>query len=360
MNFEEQIKSFAKRTKSIMGGIATEEATKTSIIMPLFQILGYDVFNPTEFTPEYTADVGIKKGEKVDYAILSNKEPVILIECKSINEELTKHDSQLFRYFGTTTAKFAILTNGIIYRFYTDLDVPNKMDEKPFLEINMLELKDAQIPELKKFHKDSFDLNEIIDTASELKYMGLMRNVIKEDFSNPPDDFVRYILGCGVYDGVKTQNVIDRYRPILKKSLSSYINDLVNEKIQIALKNDDSELLESTEAVVANKSDIESLDQDINKIITTEEELETYYIIKSILREVINPSRLTYKDTLSYFGILVDNKVTRWLCRIYLKESTQYIVIPDESKENIKYPIDTLDEIYTLTEKLVERINVIM
>lgn len=205
MNFEEQIKSFAKRTKSIMSGIATEEATKTSIIMPFFQILGYDVFNPSEFTPEYTADVGIKKGEKVDYAILNNKVPVILIECKSINEELTKHDSQLFRYFGTTSAKFAILTNGIVYRFYTDLDEPNKMDEKPFLEINMLDLKDAQIPELKKFHKENFDLTQIIDTASELKYMGLMRNVIRDEFTNPTDEFVRYILGCGVFEGVKTQ-----------------------------------------------------------------------------------------------------------------------------------------------------------
>lgn len=360
MNFEEQIKSFAKRTRSIMGGIATEEATKTSIVMPLFQILGYDIFNPTEFTPEYTADVGIKKGEKVDYAILSNNKPVILIECKSIHEELTKHDSQLFRYFGTTTAKFAILTNGIVYRFYTDLDEPNKMDEKPFLEINMLDLKDAQIPELKKFHKDSFDLNQIIDTASELKYMGLMRNVLKEEFSNPSDDFLRYVLSCGVYDGVKTQNVVDRYKPILKKSLSSYINDLVNEKIQTALKNDDSESLKPTEIVASNEAEIEPLDQDINKIITTEEELESFYIIKSILRETIDNSRLGHKDTLSYFGILIDNKVTRWLCRIYLKESTKYIIIPDETKENIKYSIENLDDIYMLTDRLIERVKAIM
>lgn len=360
MNFDEQIKSFAKRTKSIMGGIATEEATKTSIIMPFFQILGYDVFNPSEFTPEYTADVGIKKGEKVDYAILNNKEPVILIECKSINEVLTKHDSQLFRYFGTTTAKFAILTNGIIYRFYTDLDEPNKMDEKPFLEINMLDLKDAQIPELKKFHKDNFDLNQIIDTASELKYMGLMRNVIKEEFTSPSDEFVRYILGCGVYDGVKTQNVVDRYKPILKKSLTGYINDLVNEKIQTALKEDDSEKAEISEPFINEDASLEPEDIFINKIHTTDEELESYYIVKSILREIIEPTRLFYKDTLSYFGILVDNKVTRWLCRIFLKENTNYIIIPNESKENIKYQIDTLDDIYKISDKLIERVKAIM
>ncbi|MDF2678784.1 MAG: uncharacterized protein K0Q97_3138, partial [Bacillota bacterium] len=356
-------KSFSKRTKSIMGGIETEEATKTSIIMPFFQTLGYDVFNPSEFVPEFTADVGIKKGEKVDYAILNNKEPVILIECKSIKEELTKHDSQLFRYFGTTKAKFAILTNGVVYRFYTDLDEPNKMDEKPFLEINMLDLKDAQIPELKKFHKDNFDLNQIIDTASELKYIGLMRNVLKEEFSNPSDEFVRLILGSGVYDGVKTQNIVDRYKPILKKSLIDYINDLVNDKIQTALKSDASE----NEEIVPDSAEetLETDEANINKINTTHDELESFYIVKSILREIISPSRLFYKDTQSYFGILIDNKVTRWLCRICFRESGNYIsgnyiVIPNESKEGIKYSIDTVDDIYKLSSALIERAKSIM
>ncbi|MDW5299448.1 MAG: type I restriction endonuclease [Sedimentibacter sp.] len=356
MNFEEQVKSFAKRTKSIMNGIETEEATKTSIIMPFFQTLGYDVFNPSEFVPEFTADVGIKKGEKVDYAILNNKAPVILIECKSIKEELTKHDSQLFRYFGTTSAKFAILTNGIIYRFYTDLDEPNKMDEKPFLEINMLDLKEAQIPELKKFHKDNFDLNQIIDTASELKYIGLMRNVIKEEFSNPSDEFVRLVLGNGVYDGVKTQNVIDRYKPMLKKSLTGYINDLVNDKIQTALNNDDATENEAAITGIATEiNGIETEDININKVHTTDDELESYYIVKSILRETVSPSRIFYKDTQSYFGILIDNKVTRWLCRICFRESGNFIVIPNEIKEGIKYPIDTVNDIYKLSSALIER-----
>ncbi|MDW7668044.1 MAG: type I restriction endonuclease [Bacillota bacterium] len=357
MSFEEQIKTFAKRTESIMEGILTEEATKTSIIMPFFQILGYDVFNPTEFTPEYIADVGIKKGEKIDYAILQNKEPVILIECKSIKEELSKHDSQLFRYFGTTKAKFAILTNGVIYRFYTDLDEPNKMDEKPFLEIDMIELKDAQIPELKKFHKDNFDLNHIIDTAAELKYMGLIRGVIREEFTSPSDDFTRYILNQGVYDGVKTQNIVDRYKPILKRSLTSYINDLVNDKIQIALKSNEDDDIES-EAISEEKPSVEDLDPS-SRIDTTDDEIESFYIVKSILRDTIDPSRISYKDTLSYFGILIDDKVTCWVCRVYLKERSSYIKIPDEENEKVKYNLEKLDDIYDLSEQLIKRANLI-
>ena len=126
MDFIDKLKQFSKRVESLKDNIQTEEATKTSLIMPFFSLLGYDVFNPDEFIPEFTADVGIKKGEKVDYAILQDGKPVILIEAKWIGEKLEKHDSQLFRYFATCKAKFAILTNGQYYRFYTDLEEPNR------------------------------------------------------------------------------------------------------------------------------------------------------------------------------------------------------------------------------------------
>ena len=182
MEFSESIKQFAERVSTLKESISTEEATKMSLIVPMFQILGYDVFNPTEFCPEYVADVGIKKGEKVDYAILENEKPTILIECKSCSEQLDKHSSQLFRYFGTTPAKFGILTNGIIYRFYTDLEESNKMDMVPFLEVDMLNLKDSTINELKKFCKENFDKEKIFSTAEELKYSGLIKNTLSTAF----------------------------------------------------------------------------------------------------------------------------------------------------------------------------------
>lgn len=237
MEFEEKLKEFIERVRKLKKLITTEEATKTSLVMPFFSLLGYDVFNPNEFTPEYVADVGIKKGEKVDYAITINNQVSILIEAKPVNENLTKHASQLFRYFGTTDAKIAILTNGIDYEFYTDLDETNKMDTTPFLEINLLDLKETDITELKKFCKDNFDINVIINTASNLKYASSIEKILSEEFSNPSDDFIKLILNKGVYDKVKTQNVIDRYRPILKKSISHYINNLINQRLQNAINN---------------------------------------------------------------------------------------------------------------------------
>ena len=191
MNFEENLKSYIARLATLKENIKTEEATKTSLIMPFFQLLGYDVFNPNEFTPEYIADVGIKKGEKVDYAIILNNEVSILIEAKSVNEQLDKHDSQLFRYFGTSKAKFAILTNGIIYKFYTDLEKVNVMDSTPFLEINLLKLQDNEIQEIQKFQRENFNKEEIFSSANDLKYLSLIKKALKKGLTlGNPDDII--------------------------------------------------------------------------------------------------------------------------------------------------------------------------
>ena len=269
MDFNESIKQFSERVAAMKDNISTEEATKMSLIVPLFQLLGYDVFNPTEFCPEYTADVGIKKGEKVDYAILENGAPSILIECKSCSEQLDKHSSQLFRYFGTTPAKFGILTNGIVYRFYTDLEESNKMDLVPFLEIDMMNLKDSSINELKKFCKDNFDKEKIFSTAEELKYSSLIKGVLAKEFDSPSEEFVRLIL-ANIYDGQKNQRVIDKFTPLVKRAFSSFVNELVNNKISSALTKDTEETSEEPEAVEVPAS----------KIVTTEDEIEAYYIIR--------------------------------------------------------------------------------
>lgn len=347
MEFEEKLKDYIKKIENLKKFISTEEATKTSLIMPFFQLLGYDIFNPNEFTPEYVADVGIKKGEKVDYAIILNNAVTILIEAKSINENLQKHDSQLFRYFGTTTAKLAILTNGIIYKFYTDLEEPNKMDTTPFLEVNLLDCKESDFSELKKFTKENFDILNIINSASNLKYESSIEKILSEEFSNPSDDFIKLILNKGIYDGVKTQNIIEKYRPILKKSINHYITTLINTRIQNALNNS------NTDSNQENKIDV--IPEET--IVTTAEELECYYIVKAILSEFVKPSSLYYKDTYSYFGVLYENKVTKWICRIYLKENVRFIVIPDENKQEIRYELIDITDIYKYRDKLIARLN---
>ena len=119
MDLKDQLKLIADRANKLKDQIQTEEATKNAFIMPFLQSLGYDVFNPLEVVPEFVADLGLKKGEKIDYAIFIDSKPSILIECKHWNQNLSVHDGQLLRYFHTSKARFGLLTNGIIYRFVT-------------------------------------------------------------------------------------------------------------------------------------------------------------------------------------------------------------------------------------------------
>lgn len=343
MGFNEDLKQHAKRVISIKETISTEEATKTSMILPFFQLLGYDIFNPTEFCPEYTADVGIKKGEKIDYAILINGNPEILIECKWCGESLSKHGSQLFRYFGTSSAKFGILTNGLIYQFFTDLDEANKMDLTPFLEINFNDLKDAQINELKKFSKEIFDKENIFSTASDLKYSSLIRNLFANDLENPSDEFVRYILS-NVYDGQKNQKVLDKFKPIVKKSFNGFVNEIVNQKISSALTPETDEQQETTTTLNEPKS----------KIITTEEEMEAFYIIRGILAGTVPAENVIHRDTESYFGILYQDNNRKPICRINLDTKNKQLLIPDENKNFERIYINSLNDIYSYKNKLID------
>ena len=345
MEFIESLKQFSERVTMLKDTISTEESTKMSLVVPLFQLLGYDVFNPSEFCPEYIADVGIKKGEKVDYAILEDGQPTILIECKSCSDQLDKHSSQLFRYFGTSSAKFGILTNGIIYRFYTDLEESNKMDLVPFLEINMLQLKDSSINELKKFCKDNFDKDKIFSTAEELKYSSLIKGVLLKEFESPSDDFVRFIL-TDIYDGQKNQRVIEKFAPVVKRAFSALVNEIVNSKISSALS------LDSEEDAEENVNVEEEI--PVSKIVTTEEEIEGFYIIRGLLAGVVPVEDIVYRDTESYFGILYTNNNRKPICRLNLDTKNKQLLIPDENKKFDRIYIQSLNDIYQYRDRLTE------
>ncbi|MBD3107500.1 type I restriction enzyme HsdR N-terminal domain-containing protein [Bacillus sp. AGMB 02131] len=353
--FQSNMRSLAKRVETLKDGISTEEATKMSLIVPFFQYLGYDVFNPQEFMPEYTADVGIKKGEKVDYAILENNAPIILIEAKAVNEKLDNHDSQLFRYFGVSKAKFAILTNGVEYRFYTDLDEQNIMDSKPFFTFQFTNLKDNQITELAKFQKTNFDVTSIMDTASELKYTNEIRNLLYKEFEEPSDAFITFILS-NIYEGKKTQAVITKFKDTVQKSLNLFINEKVSDKLQAAMKTT-SAAPEGKPAVPDEKElpEQEEPAEEKPQVITTEEEIEGYVTVKLMIKDVISPDRIFYRDNLSYFNILIDDNIRKWVCRLWLDGSKKSIQFNDETKTMV--PIETVADVLNYKDELVQVVN---
>ncbi|MFT0846982.1 type I restriction endonuclease [Actinomycetaceae bacterium L2_0104] len=360
MDFADALILLSKKVEEQWEGVVTEEGTKNAFIMPFIStVLGYDVFNPLEVIPEFTADVGIKKGEKVDYAIKAAGEIQILVECKKTSGILSAdHASQLFRYFTVTSARVAILTNGRVYNFYTDLDEPNKMDSKPFLVLDLLDIDETILPELRKLAKANFDLDSIVSSAEELKYVGAMKREISKEFREPSLEFAR-LLTKRVYDGSFTQSVQEKFQPLVLKALSQYLTERVNERLKNALGV--SEVLTEEEAIPVTVEPVDVRDEILgenNGIETTEEELFAFSIIKAIVCAEVAPERVVYRDAKSYFSVLLDDNNRRLIARCYFNaKSTRRIGIADEDKNIVRYDINDLQDIYHLSDQLREAVR---
>lgn len=368
MDFKDQILQLSDRIKKQKDSISTEEATKNAFIMPLIASLGYDVFNPFEVVPEMDCDLIKKKGEKIDYAIMKDENPILLIECKHCKQDLNLHDTQLQKYFVASKSRFGVLTNGIEYRFYTDLEKVNIMDERPFLVVNMLDLSDADIEQLKKFHKSYYNENNVLSTANELKYTTEIKEIFNKEIQSPTSDFVRFFAKQIYTTGQITQNVVEMFTPLVKKSMSMVINDIIAERLNTAMKND--EQVEDTTNISSNlpnspKENTENklpegivyMDKEAG-IITTQEEMDAYNIVRSILRRSVDASRITYKDYKTYFVISLDNSRWYWICRISIGARKKQIGIPVNKYKSCDWiQIDSIDDIFKYADRLEESIK---
>jgi predicted type IV restriction endonuclease len=348
MDFIDKIRELSARIPKQLEHIQTEEATKNALIMPFIAALGYNVFDPTEVTPELNADVGIKKGEKVDYAILRDSKPIMLFECKHHAADLGKvHASQLYRYFSVTEARFGVLTNGIVYWFYTDLDAANKMDAKPFFEFNILDIKDQNVEELKKFSKSAFDLTSIVTTASELKYTREIKRIFAEQLLEPSDDFVKF-FAAQIYGGKMTQKVREQFGLFTRQALKQYISDQVNERLKTALSVETAPVSVMPEPVIAVETATNGVEHGV---ATTEEELEAFYIIRAILREDVPVKRIVMRDVQSYCGILLDDNNRKPICRLYFNGTSKALGFFDTDKES-RVSLAHMDELYKYADRL--------
>ena len=258
MDFIDDVRTRSRRFQERLEHLDTEEATKTSLVMPFIQMLGYSIFDPTEVVPEFTADFGNKKGEKVDYALMQNSRPIILIEAKRYGANLqVKQESQLFRYFSATSARFGILTDGIIYRFYSDLDEPKEMDKRPFFEFNMLDFTDTQVCQLKQFHKDRFDLAETVEAARELKYTNEIKRMLSDEMRSPSDEFTRFTLTQIEYPGPKTKQRIGQFAPVVQQAFAQFVNDRIDARLKSALERGDEPPAEPIVGEVATKRPVD-------------------------------------------------------------------------------------------------------
>jgi len=357
VDFAERLAALADKVANQRDSILTEEATKNAFIMPFIStILGYDVFNPLEVVPEFTADVGVKKGEKIDYAIMRANEVQMLIECKKSSEPLSlEHASQLYRYFSVTNARIAVLTNGETYQFYTDLDKPNKMDDKPFLVLTLTDIDETLLPELAKLTKDVFDLDSVISAAGELKYIGEIKRTIAAQFREPADDWVRF-LTTHVYEGSYTQRVREQFRQLVVKASNQFLNEQVNGRLKTALGSSAKTMPTSgadAAGAVSSESAVVTNLLSNSEIGTTPEELEAYQIVKAIACSEVNPQRITQRDAKSYLAILLDDNNRKPVARLHFNASGhKYLGLLDEAKKETRHPIESLDEIYMHAETI--------
>lgn len=348
-----KLEQLHQRVDALKDQINTEEATKNAFVMPFIQILGYDIFNPTEVIPEYICDIGTKKGEKIDYVIKKDNEPILIIECKHWKEKADAHNSQLHRYYHVSGSRFGVLTNGHIYNFYTDLEKPNIMDEKPFFTLDLNNLKDAAIKILVNFTKGGYNLESLLDSAEAMKYIKAIRAEYERELADPSDELVKLLVNR-FFDKPVTAHRLVTFREYTKRALTSSLNDSINSRLKSALNINEVSPKESTEL------NTPSIDEpaETPKFITTQEEIEGSQIIKAILREELPATRIAFRDTQSYFGVLLDDNNRKPLCRLHFNSSNKYLELFHNGKDSgEKKLIASLDDIYGYKNELLATIK---
>ena len=302
MDIKDSLLQLADKIKKQKGAIQTEEATKNAFIMPMIALLGYDVFDPFEVIPEMDCDL-TQRGDKIDYAIMKDGHPILLIECKHCNQRLDVHGTQLSKYYAASNARFGVLTNGIEYRFYADLDKRNIMDEKPFLIVNMLDLSD-------------------------------------NDIKQPNDEFVRYFVR-NLNDGKSTPKLVEQYRPIVKRSIASIIDDIISDRLNIAAKQTDM-------------ADTTPIDKETNDTMTQEKH-DAYNIVRELIGE---QGEVSYTNFKGYLLIWTKHECW-WVCRISLKPYSKRICFTTENRCGYKWiQMQSAEDIRNYSDEIKNAFNI--
>ncbi|PFG18149.1 hypothetical protein ATK74_2730 [Propionicimonas paludicola] len=354
MTFEDALHDVADKVREFGPALTTEEATKTAVIMPFIsRVLGYDVFNPQEVLPEYVADLGLKHGEKVDFAILRDGQVQMLIEAKRIGDSLSlDHAGQLVRYFHTSNARIGVLTNGQHWHFYTDLERTNIMDERPFLQLDLLNIDPYVLPELKKLTKEVFDLESVIQAAEELKYVSGLKRALADQFERPSDELVK-LLATQVYDKYFNAKVREQFSRLTSKAMAQFISERVNDRLKSALSGDAA----GAPATAPVEADGQPTDPSAPETETTEEERAGFQIVRAIAASEVPYDRVYERDQHSYFAVLLDDNNRKPVCRLHFNGKKLYLGLLNEEKVETRVALERVEDIYLHAEAIREAVR---
>lgn len=309
MDFREKLLKHVEHVKNVGTHCDSEETTKQALILPVLDALGFSPYDPTKVKAEYGADVpGVKANERVDYALFCDGVPVMFVEAKGYRENLTNHAPQLARYFNATPeVTIAAITNGKEWRFFTDLNDKNVMDKVPFLTVDFFNLLPTDPDQFSRFRHDQFQPEALRTLAEESVFLTAFKEVVKHSVLESDVDFVRYIVGKSTIQRTLTAKFIDSVTPIVKQAVAHTMSDMVVNSLSMPTPRIEPVAKET----IDNSNDGDIVDPNNSKIVTTAEERKLFEIVQELLPD----EPLTTKDTESYFTILYQNKVNRWLLR---------------------------------------------
>jgi predicted type IV restriction endonuclease len=314
VGFADSVRTLSNQIEERRKHVATEEAVKQALILPFIGLLGFDIYNPAELIPEYKAGWA-KVTEKVDYCVQIHGKPILFFEAKGPSEMLVSYDAQLAKYFNSTPEiKFAIITNGVEYRFFTDLQEPNILDKKPFFEFDFSSFTDADLDVLERFRKDVFNAENLVGYAEDLVFQGALKGWFKKLLREPSDEFISFaVKDAGVTETRVTQKVIDRFRPLVKDSISAAVLEIVQQSLT-------PQAASLEPAIPAQEEIVAPIATEVSRVVTTEEEMQAFGIIRdAVAATVPDTDAIKYNDTASYFAVQY-NVTTRWFVRLWIQD----------------------------------------
>ena len=343
--FKRRVSAHVEHIKTVGSHCTTEETTKQALILPLLNILDFSPFDPQKVKAEFSASFpGAKASERVDYALFSNGNPVMFLEAKAYNVRLTNHDGQLSRYFNSTpSVSVAAITNGIEWRFFTDLKLPNIMDDTPFLTVDFSNLGDCDVEQLSKFRFDMFNSKALKSFAKERNYLSLFTSSIATCLREVDPEFVRFIANRAIPNTKLPPKVLETFAPLVKQSVKDAISEMVVSGLSApstAVANTPSPTMNqpSTTTQEPIPTDIH-IDPTNAKIQTTTAERRLLEIVKEMVSGVVSPEEIIGKDTETYYNLLFQGKTNRWIASYYGNRKKALIYFPIELTEQHKAEI---------------------
>jgi hypothetical protein len=318
-NFVEKMQEVAQKILNRMDKvIGNEQATKDSLIKPFFNALGIDTEDPDCWQPEYRADFSGKKNpEKVDYVVKQDGKPLIFIEAKpyaASDKGLISRDGQLARYFNAIEeVKISIITNGVVYRFFSDLASENIQDGDPFFVFDVRNHNKADIEVLEMFSPGKYDIKGIKSWANENKSKLRIQKFLYSILTKPEEnkEFINFVVDQN-HDGKNTVPVREAYAQKLSILMKEAVDLCIGERLNLA----------RTPEI---RSTLSTVDND--QVVTTTEELNVLAAVKGVIagsgRDV---QTVVHKDYPKWFNISA-KKAGNWFVRLYFRDDSKVLLV---------------------------------